>query len=130
VGEPYLDIKQGYVYTSMSKYMRLGGDHDNNEYGVFAIDLNITWEIFNETIADDDNIIDHSFFVSKNGKVMLHSQIEDRYLIDVYNISQIEFNLDTILRNEYENGTNKTIGKITDEQDVCKNESINHDEFL
>ena len=110
--------------------MRLGGDHDNNEYGVFAIDLNITWEIFNETIADDDNIIDHSFFVSKNGKVMLHSQIEDRYLIDVYNISQIEFNLDTILRNEYENGTNKTIGKITDEQDVCKNESINHDEFL
>jgi len=59
MGEPYVD-HFGYVYTSLSKYVNLS----NGLEGVFAIDLNTSWRIFNETLADHDEIIHHSFFIS------------------------------------------------------------------
>ena len=73
---------------------------ENNLDGVFAIDLNTSWEIFNSTISDQDEIIHHSFFISPTGIVMLHSLMEPTYFTTVWDVTTLEFNLDTIINNK------------------------------
>ena len=86
--EPYLADDLSVVYVTFTKYFSLDGKD-----GVAAVDINLQWPIYKEVI-DDMDFLSHYYIVDKQGNSLIHSEVDPSFLRGLFEISEVEFNVD------------------------------------
>ena len=89
LSDPYIGLSEGTVFQTFAKYAALGPDKKDFVQG---IDINFNWPVY-KTIMEDMNIIDHYFFVSKSGNVIMNSKLDQKNFNYSVQIARTEFNV-------------------------------------